>query len=325
MAWGDLSETGDGFTRQRGTPHEQFRFARTFWRRLSAAPAKGGVGGGGGAGDGGSNQSLFLLGALIAGQGSIPGQGSAAIPLLIIGLILSYMAMPGWTELCCMFPNRVGGIAATCAEAFRPYSPILANLAGMCYWWGWVPRCGVTALLSAAAIQAWLLPGLAGAWVVPTIACGLVLFFAGVNLLGVQWISRLAVPIATVSAALAFLSAVIPVFTGKVDWVQAGTFNLTAPFEGIFGKITSAMAGLYLIGFAAPAFEAAYCHVGEMKEPAKNLPRAARAAAVMAGLYFLVLPLVWLGTLGSEPPGRDAVAAGGRWVDAAAFCEAQPA
>lgn len=254
---------------------------------------------------GGSNQSLFILGALIAGQGSIPGQGSAAIPLLIIGLILSYMAMPGWTELCCMFPNRVGGIAATCAEAFRPYSPILANLAGMCYWWGWVPTCGVTALLSAAAIQAWLLPGLTGAWVVPTIACGLVLFFAGVNLLGVQWISRLAVPIATVSAALAFLSAVIPVFTGKVDWVQAGTFNLTAPFEGIFGKITSAMAGLYLIGFAAPAFEAAYCHVGEMKEPAKNLPRAARAAAVMAGLYFLVLPLVWLGTLGSEPLGRD--------------------
>jgi amino acid transporter/signal transduction histidine kinase len=254
---------------------------------------------------GGSNQSLFIIGALFAGQGAIPGQGSAAVPLLIIGLILSYMAMPGWTELCCMFPNRVGGIAATCAEAFRPYSPILANLAGMCYWWGWVPTCGLTALFSAAAIQAWLLPGLTGAWVVPTIAVGLVLFFAAVNLLGVQWISRLAVPIATVSASLAFLSAVIPVITGKVDWVQAGTFSLTAPFEGIFGKITSAMAGLYLIGFAAPAFEAAYCHVGEMKEPSKNLPRAARASAVMAGLYFLVLPVVWLGSLGAEPLGRD--------------------
>ena len=29
-----------------------------------------------------------------------------------------------------MYPNRVGGIAATCAEAFRPYSPVLANLTG---------------------------------------------------------------------------------------------------------------------------------------------------------------------------------------------------
>ena len=43
-----------------------------------------------------------------------------------------------------MWPNRVGGIAAVCGEAFRPYSAVLANLAGTCYWWGWVPTCGLT-------------------------------------------------------------------------------------------------------------------------------------------------------------------------------------
>src|SRR5882724_11127212 len=86
---------------------------------------------------GGINQSIFLIGALIAGQGFIGGQGTAAIPLLFVGLILSWMATPGWTELILMFPNRVGGISATCAEAFRPYSPVLANLTGVCYWWGW--------------------------------------------------------------------------------------------------------------------------------------------------------------------------------------------
>ena len=53
-----------------------------------------------------------------------------AVPLLAVGLLLSYMATPGWIELTCMFPNRVGGIAATCAEAFRPYSAVLANLTG---------------------------------------------------------------------------------------------------------------------------------------------------------------------------------------------------
>ena len=36
---------------------------------------------------GGSNQSLFLIGALFAGQAH-PGQGSAAVPLLIVGLLL---------------------------------------------------------------------------------------------------------------------------------------------------------------------------------------------------------------------------------------------
>ena len=38
---------------------------------------------------GGSNQSLFLLTALIATQ------GSAAIPLLIVGLLLAWAAAPG--------------------------------------------------------------------------------------------------------------------------------------------------------------------------------------------------------------------------------------
>ena len=52
---------------------------------------------------GGSNQSLFLIGALIATQ------GTAAVPLLVVGLLLSYAAAPGWTELILMWPNRVGG------------------------------------------------------------------------------------------------------------------------------------------------------------------------------------------------------------------------
>jgi hypothetical protein len=57
---------------------------------------------------GGINQSLFLLGALIVGQGSILGQGSAAVPLLTVGLLLSWAATPSLTELILMFPNRVG-------------------------------------------------------------------------------------------------------------------------------------------------------------------------------------------------------------------------
>src|SRR5436305_9252493 len=65
---------------------------------------------------GGSNQSLFLI---AGASGLIATQGSAAVPLLILGLVLSWMAVPGWTELVMMWPNRVGGIAATCSEAFR--------------------------------------------------------------------------------------------------------------------------------------------------------------------------------------------------------------
>ena len=96
----------------------------------------------------GSNLSLFLIGALVLSQ------GSAAVPLLIAGLVLSIAAVPGWLELVLMSPNRVGGIAASCSEAFRPYSPLLSNLTGVCYWWGWVPVCSTSAFLLGTTINA---------------------------------------------------------------------------------------------------------------------------------------------------------------------------
>jgi two-component sensor histidine kinase/amino acid transporter len=250
---------------------------------------------------GGINQSLFLLGALFIGQGAIPGQGSAAVPLLIVGLLLSWAATPGWLELVLMYPNRVGGISATCAVAFRPYSPVLANLTGVCYWWGWVPTCGLTALLSASALHQWYFPGCP----VPLLATCIVLLFTFVNLCGVKWVMRLAMPVATASGILAFLSALIPVVSGKVDWHQALNFHLTVPFPGWFGQLTSVMAGLYLVGFAAPAFEQATSHVGETIDPNRNVPRAVFASAALAGLYFIILPVVWLGTIGAEPMGKD--------------------
>jgi len=250
---------------------------------------------------GGSNQMIFLITALFAGQGDIPGQGSAAVPLLIVGVLLGWAAAPAWTELILMWPNRVGGISAACAEAFRPYSPVLSALTGTCYWWGWVPTCGLTALLSSAAIQQWCLPNLP----VEAIAIALVSFFTAINLCGISWVTRLAIPIATASATLAFLSSLIPILAAEVDWRQATTFTLTSPFPGWFGNVTSVMAGLYLIGFAAPAFEAAACHAGETINPNRNVPRAMLASAAMAGVYFIALPVVWLGVLGSDRLGKD--------------------
>ena len=120
------------------------------------------------------------------------------------------------------------------------------------------------------------------------------------NLTGVARTAKVVKLIAIGSAVLAFGSALIPVLFGTVDWGQSTSWDLTQPFEGVFGGVTSAMAGLYLIGFAAPAFEAATCHVGETRDPEKNVPRAVFASGLMASVYFLVLPVVWLGVFGAD-------------------------
>lgn len=247
---------------------------------------------------GGSNQSLFLIGAVLAAQ------GTAAVPLLVVGLLVSLAALPGWIELGAMYPHRVGGIAATCAEAFRPYCEVLANLTGICYWWGWVPTCGLTAILSATAIHDWYLPHVP----VTTMAVAIVCLFAAVNLCGVKWAARVAVPMACASGTLALLSAVVPVWAHRVDWHLATSYHLHSPFPGLFGAVTSAMAGLYIVGFAAPAFEAAACHIGEMRNPARDYRRAMKVSAGMACLYFVAIPVVWLGVFGPRPLQGDLAA-----------------
>lgn len=250
---------------------------------------------------GGANQSIFILSLLFIGQSDVVGQGSIAIALLIVGVLLAFLAVPGWIELLLMYPNRVGGISATCAEAFRPYNPILATLAGVLYWWGWVPTSGLCALLMVTALKSWFFPQL----LVFPAAAGVVVLLTLVNLAGVQWAARLAMPIATLAALMAFISGFSPIFAGNVDWHQAFDLHLTTPFPGWFGQVTSLMSGLFLVGFVAPAFETAACHVGEMKQPEKNLPRTMLVSAAMAGLFFIVLPVVWHGVLGSAGMGRE--------------------
>src|ERR1041384_5283767 len=150
---------------------------------------------------GGSNQSLFLIGALMLAQ------GTAAVPLLVIGLVLSLIAMPGWIELLLMWPNRVGGIAAVCGEAFHPYSAVLANLAGTCYWWGWIPTCGLTSLMAAEALHSWYVPGIP----VTVLAIALLLLWTALNFFGIRPVATAAVWIASGAATLAFLSVFVPV------------------------------------------------------------------------------------------------------------------
>jgi len=128
--------------------------------------------------------------------------------------------------------------------------------------------------VSATAITQWYLPGVP----LPVVAVALILLFTAVNLCGIRRTSRAAVACASVSAGLALLSGLISVASGHVDWRQATTFHLAVPFPGLFGGVTAVMAGLYLASYAAPAFEAALCHVGEMVDPARNVPTGRRVS-----------------------------------------------
>ena len=119
-----------------------------------------------------------------------------------------------------------------------------------------LPSSPMTAILASEALHSWYLP------MVPVhlIASLIVAGFALLNLRGIKYATRAATLIGAASATLALASTVIPVAFGTVDWQRAGSWHLETPFHGAFGALTSTMAGLYLIGFAAPAFEAPAAH-----------------------------------------------------------------
>lgn len=244
---------------------------------------------------GGSNLSLFMMSGLMSGQGSI------GIVLLGLGIVVSWLAIPCWTELLLLYPNRVGGIAANTAFALKPYNPILANLNGVAYWSCTVPGISFSSLFISTAVQQWFLPDLP----VNIFCVGLILIFTLLNVTGIQWIGRVVVPFAIIAIILSLMSAFIPVFYGQTAWAQALSYKLNTPFAGFFGGYTAVMAGLYLIAFSAPAFEQGLCYVGETKDPVKNVPRLMKAIIAITTLYYIVLPLVWYMALGTDPLAED--------------------
>ena len=241
---------------------------------------------------------VFLVGALIAAQ------GSGAIPILIVGVLLGWAAAPGWIELVLMWPKRVGGIAATCAEAFRPYSPVLANLTGVCYWWGWVPTCGFTAILSATALHEWYLP------------CIPVTPLAIARRAGLhrdQPARRARRSRASPSRspasrrALAFLSARDPGPRRARSTTSApSSFHLDTPFDGFFGAVTSRDGRPVPRRLRRARLRGRHLPRRRDEGPARNVPRAVFASGAMAALFFVVLPLVWLGSVGPDGHGRRA-------------------
>lgn len=236
---------------------------------------------------GGANLSIYTLNSIIQSQ------GTAAIPLLVFGLALSIIMSFGYIELVLMYPEKVGGITTACEQAFRPYNPVLTNIIGTGYWFAWLMAASFAAIYAATCIQQFFLPWISVNWLGTT----LIIVVTLIHLLGMSWVQRIAIPIAIVAATLAMLSSFIPVLTGQVNWQQATTYSLLSPYPNLFGQLTSIMAGLYIIGWIAPGYEATLCYVGETKNPEKNIPKAMRTNMILALLYYGIYPIIWLGMM----------------------------
>ncbi|RUR07601.1 amino acid permease [Legionella sp. km772] len=245
---------------------------------------------------GGCNLTLYTMGSLVQTYGSI------IVVLFIVGLLLSYCTSIGFLELVLMFPNKTGGITTACTEAFKPYSPIITNIVGVGYWFAWLMAASFAATYAATVIQQ-SLPWISINWVSTFLIVGATLL----NLCGLKWTQRFAIPIALMASFLGLLTLLIPVFAGAVVWEQAFSYTFISPFQSQFGKLSTLMAALYLVGWIVPGYENVFCYVNETINPQKNVPRALYMTMALASLFYGVLPLIWLGVIGMEALSQDLI------------------
>lgn len=134
------------------------------------------------------------------------------------------------------------------------------------------------------------------------------LLFA-LNAFGVKLGSRAIAVLATLKLTPLFLLAAIGVFL--IDWSQVTFAPAAVPSLSALG------ASMVLVMFAYSGMETALVPSGEVRDPARDVPRATMAAILLCVLLYLGVQVVAQGTLGagladSKVPVADA--AGALWA-----------
>lgn len=224
---------------------------------------------------------IFVLPAVIAAT-----LGAAAIIAYVIcaiaaGLIALVFAEAG---------SRVSAPGGTYAYIETAFGPFPGFLAGVLFWFG-------SQMISSAAIAtvfvgslAALMPSLGAPWPRAALLVLLYVVLAGLNVRGVRTgvnivetftVAKLLPLVLLVVAGAFFVHPVNLVWTSIPTFAQIGTASLLLvfAFQGTEGALTSS---------------------GEVRDPARTVPRAILLALLVVSVLYVALQLVAQGVLGPE-------------------------
>jgi len=251
------------------------------------------------------NISLFTLGPVLQSVGKI------GILLFIVGMIVAWIGGFLWIKVILRHQDKVGGVAVNCFESYRTRSPLLLTLVCFGYWLSWVVQAAFSAQFCATAITEWLSLTQISSMM---LSIGIMIFFIGCGLVKLTIVARIIVPIACVTVLLSLLSGILPILAGNVHWGEQALMSVQLPFAGWFGYLTVLMSGFYLVSWIVPAYEVTTCLAGEMKNGEKNIPKAFIVSGILSGLFFVLLPIIWLSVLGFDNLIAD-YTAGKNWLN----------
>lgn len=219
--------------------------------------------------------------ALADKMGSAAPLALLAGALAIVPVALCFAAIGSRTQ-------ATGGPYTYLTAVFGPFAGFLA---GALMWISNIASsAGVAAALSVQV--ATLVPTFADPYARAGLLTLVYLSLFALNAFGVKLGARAIAVLATLKLAPLFLLAGIGVFF--VDW------SLVSFSFGDVPSVSALGASMVLVMFAYSGMETALVPSGELRDPARNVPRATIAAILLVVLLYLGLQIVGQGLLGPQ-------------------------
>ncbi|HSR65029.1 MAG TPA: APC family permease, partial [Xanthomonadaceae bacterium] len=258
--------------------------------------------------------SLVLTAAVInvivgAGVFQMPGvlaaRMGASAPLALVAGALAIIPI----ALCfAAVGSRVVATGGPYSYVSATFGPFMGFLAGALMWISnFTSSAGVAAALSGQLAN--LVPALASPVARSLFLTALYLALFALNAFGVKLGARAIAVLAGLKLTPLFLLAAVGLFF--VDWSQVSFAVSAIPSWSALG------AGMVLVMFAYSGMETALVPSGELRDPARSVPRAALAAITLVVLLYVGVQVVTQGVLGAHAAASKvplADAAGALWT-----------
>jgi APA family basic amino acid/polyamine antiporter len=224
-------------------------------------------------------------------------------PLVILALwgvggLLALAGAMSYGELGAALP-RVGGEYVYLRRAFGPLCGFLSGWTSFTVGFG---AAIAAAAMSFAAYLRVLLPESAVASSETAVALALVWGLTAVHALGVEQGGRFQRWITVAKIGAVLLGVALALAMGNGDWS-----NLSEPATRAAPQVGTTAVALIFVLYAFSGWNAASYIAGEMKDPARNLPRALVGGTLFITVFYLLVNLVYFYALPSDALAADPV------------------
>jgi basic amino acid/polyamine antiporter, APA family len=230
--------------------------------------------------------NVIVGGGIFRMPAALSAEMGAAAPLALVVGALAIIPI----ALCfAAVGSRVRATGGPYSYLGATFGPFAGFLAGALMWISnFTSSAGVAAALSVQVAS--LVPALAPPVPRALLLTGIYGVLFALNAFGVKLGARAIMALAALKLTPLFLLAGLGVFF--VDWSQVSFAIDAVPSWGALG------ASMVLVMFAYSGMETALVPSGELRDPARNVPRAMMVAILLVVLLYLGLQIVGQGVLG---------------------------